>query len=220
MHIYRVLHIPLQILNRANGSYRFVVCGLRGSEAVAFGELVNVFDKFTWVTLLIFICLLALVWKRLVSLSPNISSVNTLGNKLVSFVRILLEQGHVTDDCRATSSTKIRVFLGVTLLMSIVLSNGYKSANVYNMILPRQKLRYEYFSDLVADNVSIYTLSKHKSIGWQALEEKNLLSQNLSLTRISNHEISCFFNTTASLQHLITLETVLGDIRSPQTKRL
>lgn len=189
VHLRPFWHIPLQVLNPANGSYRFVVCGLRGTEGMAFGELVKVYDAYIWGNLLIFIGLLDQVWKRLMQLSQDNSDTNTVGSKLISLVKILLEQGCATKDCCETSSTKVRAFLGVTLIMSIVLSNGYKNANVHKMILPRRQLRYEHFIDLIEDNFSIYTFSTPEPISLLELVFDNWFLQNVSVSRISHHKI-------------------------------
>lgn len=44
IYIRRFLHLPMQIFNPVNGSFQFVVCGFKGSEAMAFAELINVYD--------------------------------------------------------------------------------------------------------------------------------------------------------------------------------
>lgn len=190
------LHVPMQIFDRANGSFRFVVCGTRGSEGVAFRELVSVYDKFVWTSLAILVSCAAIMWTFLLSTDMHLAcnalirvDRNAFLGKLYSLLKILLEQGELTPGGMSTSTQKVRVFLGIVLLMCIIISNGYKNASVYNMVLPRKHLRYETFNDLIEANFSIYTTSifefdylpyHHPEKNWSAIE--------FTTHKISNHE--------------------------------
>lgn len=220
IYLGQYLHGPMQVSNPMNGSYRFVVCGLKGSEGIQFGELVNVYDKFTWAIFGACVYLSSLTWKLL--LVSNFCTARKTSEvklescaffwKWLSIIKFLLEQGDISPGTSSISSSKVRVFLGILLTMCIILSNGYKNANVYNMISPRKPLRYEKFAALVDNNFSIYTLPKLQTFKWIGMIETNWFSQNLSFRKLSEHEYSITYHLNAVEYEVMTLETVLGDI--------
>lgn len=149
IYMRRYLHIPIQILNPINGSFRFVVCGMKGSEAVAFRELISAYDKIVWVMLLSTVVSSELAWNML---SGNIYPLhivtwnfrlNTVSRKLYSVLKIYLEQGDITPSHKPVTNQKVRLFLGIVLVINIVLGNGHKNTNVYRMVAPRKPMRYK-----------------------------------------------------------------------------
>lgn len=220
VYLLRFLHVPMQILNPISGSYRFVVCGIKGSEEMAFGELNNAYDKYVWGTLILVLCGVALVWKLLVSVYINLYNKNlahnlqrsTFPGKLYSLLKILLEQGELTPDSASLSNQKVKIFLGIVLTMCIVLSNGYKNVNVYKMVSPRQPLRYEQFSDLIDYNFTIYTFSKLDSLYWGGMNVANWFSQNISVSRLSRHTNVYHLCINKSKYGLLKFKTILKDI--------
>lgn len=130
IYLFRFLHLPMQMLNPVDGSYRFVVCGIRGIERMAFGELINVYDKYIWGIMSVVIVCAALVWKCLVQRSINpgckdwtICISGFLGSSY-SLGKILLEQGELSSGSTSISNQKSRIFIGIFLMMCIILSNG------------------------------------------------------------------------------------------------
>lgn len=186
------LHYPLQILD-ALESYRFVVCGMKGSDSIAFRELINVYDVYVWGFVVGSVLCIACFWKILTL--PMISQVKILKqgccSNAFSLVKILLEQG---DSSVSAKSVKLRLLLGTFVLISIVLSNGYKNANVYNMVAPRNRVRYEKLKDLVEDNFAIYALSTPFWGNWFDEPETNWVAEaeNITVTRKSSQELSYY----------------------------
>lgn len=159
IYLRRFLHIPMQIVNPVNGSFRFVVCGVRGSELMAFAELINVYDKYIWGLLVVLVCISAFIWNCLLPapsagewkikiLSGAIGWIAAFG-KLYALGKVLLEQGELSSGSASISNQKVRLFLAIILMMSIILSNGYKNANVYKMVTHRELLRYERFDGTI-----------------------------------------------------------------------
>jgi len=124
----------------------FLACGRSTPQGFAFDELVNVFNIEIWEFLLIFMALLTIITVVVdvipVDITRSIQIRNSLSlEKLVSiFIQVtkaLLEQG---DPFASTIAVKFRLrfSIGTYLLVAIVLSNAYKSNNVYNLVLPRK----------------------------------------------------------------------------------
>lgn len=130
---------------------RVMGCGKQGFTSISFEELVNVFDKIIWLNITIsFVA---------VSMTMRILYKNKgLQKNLFSLLKCLLEQSDPFST-EQINVARLRCVIGVFLLMGIVLSNGYKNVNVYNMVVPRKPIPYKYFSELVRDNFSIYTRS-------------------------------------------------------------
>lgn len=215
--IRRFLHIPMQVLNPINGSYRFVVCGLKGSEGIAFNEITSVYDRFVWGFFMLTTICAVCAWQLLPFTKFN-SSNSSGPDQLKVFLRPIfslaicfLEQGDIGFRGRSICSHKVRMFLGIYLLMCIVISNGYKNSNVYNMIAPRKSLRYETFSDLMADNFSVFTLGKPN---YPYLYEKewnmtNWYKKTVSVKRESPLKISYYVYNSIE-NHITSVYTSVG----------
>lgn len=146
-------------------SLRFVSCEERGFTSVAFQELVKVFDNQSWLLILAsaisVVIPLQVFYRRKYALVPE----------WVAPVKVFLEQGDPFPN-EATSKDNLKVVISTFLLMGVVLSNAYKNSNVYNMILPRNPVPYEYFRELLRDNFTIYTrvtelqVSRYRILYW------------------------------------------------------
>lgn len=202
----RLLHYPMQISNPLDGSFRFVVCGMQGSESIAFLELINAYDDFVWIFSGAFVVGIAVVWELLArfSLPQNKSTVVSkiyvsckFYGKLFSLTKTFLEQGDLNPD----KNLKIRVMIGSFLVALIVLSNGYKNANVYNMVTPRKPIRYETFRDLMKDNFTVFHLSLvlANMHPWFTIDWHN---RHISQKRISQHKILYYLNSSADKEAL------------------
>lgn len=51
----------------------------------------------------------------------------------------------------------MRFLMSGTLLSGLVISNAFKSENVYNIVLPRSQISYYKVDELVEDNVTLYS---------------------------------------------------------------
>lgn len=219
IYLRRYLHIPLMILNPTNGSFQFVVCGMKDWEGVAYGELINVYDKFIWGSLVATVGCVAFVWilmtigqfQPFTKNHANLSHKNSFFSKTYSLLKILLEQGDFDYDSTSIHCHKVRLFLAIFLLMSIILSNGYKNANMYNMIAPRKPLRYEHFNDLVAANFSIYGSSKAYLHNWWRLRSVNWFLENITMGESFDDDAFYSYFTGSPKMQLITVSTMMGN---------
>lgn len=129
---------------------RFVSCGpARGYRPIPFEQLTNIFDKWIWI-LLFLSCLSEALLLRIQAQSGRKYVISW--SNLTSALKVFLEQGD-----SVIQKKSFRAASGLFILIGIVLSNAYKSTNVYNMISPRKPIPYEFFHELVTDNFSIYT---------------------------------------------------------------
>lgn len=71
----------------------------------------------------------------------------------------VLEQGDPFS-ARFVKSSKLRWIIGTYLLAAVVLSNGYKNNNVYNMITSRKPLLIETLEDVKSENFSFYVRTR------------------------------------------------------------
>src|SRR5690348_837151 len=81
----RSIHLPLFISDELR-SFRFLTCDYR-FKPMAYEELVNVYDVYVWLTLVISLMGLVGCWNIVTSGSDHSSS------KILSLVKVLIEQG-------------------------------------------------------------------------------------------------------------------------------
>lgn len=130
-------------------SLKFVSCGKRGLASIPFEELTNVFDNWIWILILVSTVIVV------VPLRATSTSGTRTWSHCISSIKVLLEQGDPFSSS-VTSDKRLRFVIGLFLLAGIVLSNAYKNSNVYNMISPRRDIPYEYFKELIKDQVRVY----------------------------------------------------------------
>lgn len=150
-------HYASLYLGTELNSFRFITCHYKGHTGHVFTEFVSVYDKLVWSILAFSVVLVATSLKFV---SGNNKSV-AFANLIMSLLEVLLEQGDPFPN-RVASSTRFRtrILLISFMLVGILLSNGYKNDNVYNMILPREELHYKNFEELTILNFSVYTDSR------------------------------------------------------------
>lgn len=166
---------------------QFVTCGYQGYERLQFMELLIAFDRTVWVVLIIFMFALALIFQQIPPASWHFSFS---GSTLIP-VKLLLEQSNPFPEA-LISIHRCKWIVGALLLMGIILSNAYKNANVYNMIIPRKLVPYKHLTELVRDQFKIYTRSKSVSLSsnlplrtfW---ENQNDTSKQLKQTHLESH---------------------------------
>lgn len=130
---------------------QFVGCGMRRLTSVPFQELVRIFDKILWISIIFTIAFVSGLIKLLLGKS------SFLGN-IISVLKSLLEQGNPIPPS-VVNAEYLRCLIGLFLLMAIILSNAYKNTNVYRMVMPRTPIQYKYFSEVLQDKFNIYTRS-------------------------------------------------------------
>lgn len=131
---------------------RFVSCGGGVKGTLPFQELINVYDRYCWLSIMAVVVVTAIPL-RLFS--------GDLDKTFVSFLspmKALLEQGNPFPRFFADNE-RTRIIVGTILLMCIVLSNAYKNSNMYNMILPRNPVPFETLQDLIHHNFTVYSRS-------------------------------------------------------------
>lgn len=168
--------------NNSLENLRFVTCGERGSEPFLLHDLLSAYQYVTWV----FIAGFVFVVSKCLSLIAKRDSTLSC---LMSLTKILLEQG---DPFRSgfPSQLPFRLIICGALLAGIVISNGYKNTNVYNIITDRNRLPFQSFADLQRYNFNIY--SKVDMVKYDILDHGKLPSiyesGNTSLfTRVRYH---------------------------------
>lgn len=155
---------PFSLLFRTRvplASIRFVSCGKRGFKPLPFQELLNVFELPVWILIVIVAICFPITFRYLSKRkSRRGGPLNFKFTYVFSVFKILLEQG---DDLisSAINSWRWKIFVGIWALLAVVLSNAYKSTNVYNMISEKVLVPYEWFPELLEENFKIYAkLSK------------------------------------------------------------
>lgn len=126
---------------------RFVSCGRQSTNALSWQELVNIYDKKIWV--MIFLSTASVI--AVAAILNNVTNINITRFSL-STLKVLLEQS----DTRFHQKD-FRKVTALFILTGIILSNGYKNSNVYNMIAVRKPVPYEYVQELIKDNFTLYT---------------------------------------------------------------
>lgn len=129
---------------------KIVSCGHRGFEKLPFIEFLSAYDTQVWVLLVGFVTVLTVTVKQ----ARGIKSISYL-ESAISMLKILLEQGNPFPEVVMTNWHLQAVTISV-LLIAIILENAYKNTNVYNMIIPKKLVPYQYLQELVEDNFTIF----------------------------------------------------------------
>lgn len=132
-------------------SLHFVSCGTQGTETLPFSELILVFDKHIWMCI-IFSIILSYIY---IVYSSEFRNILYFYRKYLYFIKVLLEQGEPFP-ASLLKVTRFRVLIAGNLLAGLVLSNAYKSNNVYNIVRPSKPVPYTEFDELVRDKFSVY----------------------------------------------------------------
>lgn len=130
---------------------RLIGCGTQGLSSFLFQELVTIFDKYIW------LLIVSTILKS--SLAANILYKNLhLSGMLLSLLKVFLEEGNPFS-FKIINAKHIRSMLGTLMFTGVILSNAYKNTNVYNMVVPRKPVAYQYLDELIRDNFSFYARS-------------------------------------------------------------
>lgn len=147
---YQMLSLPEDITN-----LRFISCGgRRGKQPILFSELVNVYDIYIWVFIVFSSLSLTYILRRTYTqkVSFQIYFLDTL--------YLMVEQNSKLFDCKVAKNN-IRFSVGSFLLASIVLSNAYRSENMYNITKLRKQIPYYRLQELLDNNFTIYSRSSY-----------------------------------------------------------
>lgn len=80
-------------------------------------------------------------------------------------MKVVLEQGDPFPNKLFKENGATRIVLGLYLLVGIVLSNGYKNENVYNMVSPLKPTKFKKFQEAFASKLKVYTYARTVLIG-------------------------------------------------------
>lgn len=144
-------NVALRLKNKF-GSLRFVSCGSRGLESLQIEQFVSVYENNVWKFILAVLVLITVVMNFLRGSIFPLHSVT----KITCLIKVLLEQSDPFPE-RFIKSEAFRFLISVTLLGGLVLSNAFKSNNVYNIVLPKQPLRFNTIDELIDDGYSVYS---------------------------------------------------------------
>ncbi len=146
------INVALHFQNKF-GSLRFVSCGARGFEYLQINQFVAIFENRIWTCILIVAILLTITMNVLTgSMCLRLNSLD----KVVCLIMLVLEQGNPLPE-RFIRSRPFRFLICGTLLGGLVLSNAFKSENVYNIVLPRSPLKFAVIDELLAHGYSVYS---------------------------------------------------------------
>jgi len=183
---------PLIKLSDDNSVFTFVSCGKPPSKGFAFEELLNVFGMEIWIFVLVSIVLITLAIIAIFNAATGrLWKIEKIISALLQVVKPLLEQGDPFTSTVADNKM-LRFCTGTFLLVGIVLSNAYKSSNVYNLVTPLKPIPYENLSQLFSDSFNIYSRATYAD-------------QNVHLFRLYDHfrlySYKNFMNVTTIDQH-------------------
>jgi hypothetical protein len=122
-----------------------------GLEGFPLLKFISVFESSVWkwiafTTLLLLFCIMNLTGRTR-------NFVNSYG--LLCLFKVVLEQGDPFP-VRLTNINRFRFIICSTLLAGVVISNAFKSTNVYNIVKPRHRISYRKINELVRDNFTTY----------------------------------------------------------------
>lgn len=128
---------------------KFITCRVKGWHALAYGELLNPYRTIVWV--------IGITSGISVAYMIQMTSRRkmSLYRKLIPIFMAFTEQGDPFS-LEAVKRNSAKLVIATYLLMTVVLSNAYKTTNVYNMILPQFPVLYKNVKQLNTDGFTIY----------------------------------------------------------------
>ncbi len=146
-------YLNVMRVNNVFGQLHFVSCGSRGIQPFPFPQFISVFKWEVWLIVLIAIALLSFA---IVKLYKGGRSSHSLPIWPLSIYKVLVEQGDPFPE-NFDKSKPMRYIMAGIFLAGVVISNAFKSENVYKIVLPRGQIPYHNIDELLEDNVTIYT---------------------------------------------------------------
>lgn len=145
------------------GRLHFVSCGSRGVEAFPFSQFLSVFEWKVWLSVVMCISLLS---AGIIQLTKGACKYVSVTSSILSIVKLFLEQGNPFP-ANFDKLQQLRFLMSGVLLGGLVISNAFKSENVYNIVLPRGQMSYHYIDELVNDNFTVYSRISRFDYGFQ-----------------------------------------------------
>lgn len=145
---------------------KFIACGAKGITKIAIQEILNVFQVSVWLGV-VFIILILSCFMVCVEFSSSKGSsrevFSGLARNALFLSSILLEQGFPLTRKQSEKITR-RILIGGIFVTGIILSNAYKSTNVFNMISPRQVIPFRKISELREAGYTIFSITDKLSL--------------------------------------------------------
>lgn len=157
----------------------FVSCGGVSIQPMEFQELFKVYDVSTWMGLVITMA------TGVVSLCLLSGFRIGIQHGALLFFSIFLELG-IQIRKEVERKLGVRFLLGTFLLLGIVISNGYKNTNVYNVITPRKPFLYERIDQLIQHRFTIFSRSKSVKFFNEAALNVSYISGSLNKLSVAN----------------------------------
>lgn len=154
---------------------RFIRCGRRGIEEFSIIKLFHIFDISTWLLIFGMICTVATILNQVVNNGLRLQSILRV---IFWVLKTLLEQESPFPNI-FIESERHHCITGTFLLVAIVISNAFKSSNVYSMILPRKIVPYGKLRELVNDKFVVYSRSGNIRLSFIHLQNDTLESSHL-----------------------------------------
>lgn len=129
--------------------------------------------------------------------------------QLFSLMKVILEQGDPFPDHVLRDHRKMRLVLGIFLLVGIVLSNGYKYENAYNMIEPRKPVKYANFTELVDANLELYTVTAKIEIFNVTLIQKRIYDPKVGANALRDIWLNSYFSNESIETFLTKIPHIL-----------
>jgi len=139
----------------ASDIFTFLSCGRNIREKPNFDGLISVFDKSTWILIILFV----IIWPVILSCIERPEDLGVFLNYCDAVLvgwSMLVEQSHM----RASNykrRTSLYYFCGFSVLVLIVVSNAYKGDNFKSLTKSFQIVPFEYVKQLVESGYEIYS---------------------------------------------------------------
>lgn len=130
---------------------RFLSCSTLQFESLRFKELIRIYDSWIW----------SCIATAMILVAATISFMGKQGSYVSSILavfKVVVGQGDPFM-ARVLNNGSLRYTAATFLLMGIVLSEGYKNTNMYNIISARKVISMENLSQLVTEKYTVYTRS-------------------------------------------------------------
>lgn len=161
---------------------RFITCGERGLEPFHLHDLLTAYDGMSWIC----ITIVVLSVSKLLSC---LAEAGSFTHCLISIIKVLVEQGDPFANRLMRRESFRWITVGV-LIAAIVLSNGYKNENVYDIISNRNRLMFRTFDQLQAAQVKTFTNAKNVKYSFSSSYITQGIQKGLENKTIENERVT------------------------------
>ncbi len=145
-------HVGFLSIENRFGQLHFVSCGSRGMKVVSLFEILSVFRRNLWIIIIATMLSCSFCFVKLNDSTLKVGYIYITEQ----IIKILLEQGDAFSS-KFEVLQRFKFLMSGIYLASVIISNAFKSTNVYKVVMPRLPIAYETFNDLLEDNFLIYS---------------------------------------------------------------